>query len=135
MSESGFQELPSADPIPTGSDWEIRFYEAILRRSPDYVEVLAQLGRIYTENRRYADGLKMDQHLAMLKQDDPIVHYNLACSYALVGQTDRAFEALEAAVRLGYKDVDHMEQDGDMKSIRPDPRYAAIVARMQQKDR
>ena len=118
------------DDRDSGPDWEITFYEDILKRHPDYVEVLSVLGSLYTSNRMYAAGLKVDQRLASLRKDDPVVHYNLACSYALLRQAGRAFEALRKAIGLGYNDVKHMEKDKDLESIRSDPRYARIVAGM-----
>jgi len=113
-----------------GAAWEITFYEDILKRRPEYVEVLLLLGALYTRNKMYAEGLKVDQRLATLKEDDPIVHYNLACSYSLLNQPNRAFEALERAMALGYGDADHMDEDGDLENVRADPRYARATSRM-----
>jgi len=117
--------------FPEGPKWEIAFYEDIVNRKPDYVEVLMLLGSLYTGSKMYAKGLVVDQRLATLKKDDPIVQYNLACSYALVGQPDKAFDALELAVQIGYRDVKHMENDTDLNSVRSDPRYLALIARIQ----
>lgn len=114
----------------TGATWEITFYEDILKRHPDYVDVLALLGGLYTRNKMHAEGLKVDERLATLKEDDPIVHYNLACSCSLLNQSDRAFAALERAMALGYRDADHMDKDGDLDNVRADPRYASATTRM-----
>jgi hypothetical protein len=132
MGDSVSHEPSAAGPSPGGIRWEIEFYEDILKRNPDYVEVLSLLGGLYTGSKMYAKGLYVDQRLAMLKKDDPIVQYNLGCSYALVRQTDRAFEALNRAVDLGYRDTKHMADDHDLDGIRSDPRYAALVARIEQ---
>lgn len=117
--------------FPEGPKWEIEFYEDIVSRNPNYVEVLMLLGSLYTGSKMYAKGLNVDQRLAQLKQTDPIVQYNLACSYALVGLPEKAFVALAQAVELGYHDAKHMENDADLNSIRSDPRYAAIISRIQ----
>ncbi|MFH1732316.1 MAG: hypothetical protein ABIF82_11795 [Planctomycetota bacterium] len=113
-----------------GAAWEINFYEDILKRHPDYVDVLSLLGGLYTRNKMYAEGLKVDQRLATLKEDDPIVHYNLACSYSLLNEPNRAFEALDRAMAHGYRDADHMEKDRDLDNVRSDPRYAGATSRM-----
>jgi len=42
------------------------------------------LGNAYTENGMYAKGLLVDLKLSRLKPNDPLVHYNLARSYALL---------------------------------------------------
>ncbi len=113
-----------------GVNWEIQFYEDVLKRKPDYVEVLMLLGGLYTGSKMYKQGLKVDERLAELKASDPIVQYNLACSYSLVNQVDKAIDALRKAVQFGYCDVDHMNHDDDLVSIRSDRRYAELLAGM-----
>jgi tetratricopeptide (TPR) repeat protein len=132
MGELGPQGNPaeSAAPVDGAVAWEIGFYEDILKRSPDYVEVLMLLGNLYTGRKMYRQGLQVDQRLARLRQDDPIVHYNLACSYALLNQVNDAFAALTNAVNLGYHDLEHMEEDSDLERIRHDPRYAEAADRI-----
>lgn len=122
------QEKRSAN--DAGPAWEIAFYEDVLKRHPNYVEVLHQLGSLYTTSAMYAEGLKVDQRLVALREDDPIVRYNLACSYALLNQADKAFAALDQAITLGYTDADHMDKDEDLDKVRSDPRYAEATARM-----
>ena len=64
--------------------------EGLVRRDPDYVDALQLLGDHYTQRGRYAEGLKVDEHLSCLEPHDPLVFYNLACSYSLTDQFDRA---------------------------------------------
>ena len=73
------------------------------------------------------------QRLAALRKDDPIVQYNLACSYSLVGQPDKAISALENAIELGYLDVEHINEDSDLDNIRSDPRFLNVLARLEQR--
>ena len=130
MGDAAPHELPAPSNIPKDTNWEIKFYQNILSRSPNYVEVLMVLGNLYTGSKMYAKGLEVDQRLASLKKDDPVVQYNLACSYALLNQANEAFAALNKAAELGYRDVDHMNNDPDLDKIRSDPRYAEAVAGM-----
>jgi len=44
--------------------------------------------------------------------------YNLACARSQQGQTAGALEALSMAIVLGYKDLKHMETDGDLERVR-----------------
>jgi tetratricopeptide (TPR) repeat protein len=126
MGDSLPQE-PSGSGRDSGAAFEIRFYEDVLSRKPDYVEVLMLLGNLYTGQKMYVDGLRVDQRLASLRRDDPIVHYNLACSFSLLGQIENAFAALRQAVELGYNDIDHMGEDADLDRIRSDPRYEQVI--------
>src|ERR1039458_8112574 len=79
-------------------DTRIEFMEGLVRRDPDYVDALQLLGDHYTQRGRYAEGLKVDERLSRLEPHDPLVFYNLACSYSLTEQFDRAGFALQAAL-------------------------------------
>ena len=108
-------------------DFEIAFFSAILDRSPDYVDVLRILGSLLTLKGRFAEGLKIDRRLARLRPDDPLAHYNLACSYALLKRPDQSLETLRRAVELGYRDFRYMREDRDLDSIRHDPRFRQLL--------
>ena len=71
----------------------------------------------------------LDLQLVRLRPDRPVPWYNLACSYALLGMADRAFEALERALRLGYGHIHHLRRDPDLKSLRRDPRFTRLLRR------
>ena len=75
-------------------DTKIEFLEGLLRRDPNYVDALQLLGDHYTQRGRYLDGLKVDERLARLEPRNALVFYNLACSYSLTDQFDRAAFAL-----------------------------------------
>ncbi len=108
--------------------FDIRFLEQVLVRAGEDVDVLAQLGHLYTRAGRHRDGLAVDRRLVALKPRDLIAHYNLACSLALVKQKARAFAALKKALALGYRDVDHMQKDPDLENLRSDPRWDGLVS-------
>ncbi len=110
-------------------DFEISFYENLLKDNPDYIEALVALGDAYTRRERYEDGLKIDQRLARLRPDDPLIHYNLACSYSLLKMSYLCLQALEKALCLGYRDFDFMENDADLEFIRRNPRYRELLSR------
>jgi hypothetical protein len=57
--------------------------------------------------------------------------YNLACMAALQGHRDKAIALLVEAVGHGLQPSSAlgMEEDDDLKSLRGDPRFAALVAR------
>jgi tetratricopeptide (TPR) repeat protein len=59
----------------------------------------------------------------------PTTLYNLACSEARAGNTDRAFERLFQSIDAGFDSVDHMRDDSDLDAIRKDPRFKQAVAK------
>lgn len=84
----------------------------------------------------HADG-KLDEALAAHQQAAkfPAVAgpatYNIACVYALKGQSDEAFRWLEKACTLGFDDAELLASDGDLDSLRKDARFAKLTARLQ----
>ncbi len=108
-------------------DFELEFFAGILERQPDYVDVLRVMGNNLTLRGRYVQGLGVDKRLVQLRPSDPLAHYNLACSYALLKRPDQAIRALRRAVELGYRDFRYMREDRDLDSIRHDPRFRQMM--------
>ena len=57
--------------------------------------------------------------------------YNEACAWALAGDADRAFAALQAAAAAGLADVTLVESDADLASLRSDPRWPGTLGTVQ----
>ena len=108
-------------------EFEIRFFESVLRRAPNYASVVELLGGLYTRHGRIADGLKMDRKLVKLQPENATAHYNLACSLALSKRNTAALRELRQAVSLGYRDFDWMQQDPDLDLLKRDPGFRALL--------
>jgi tetratricopeptide (TPR) repeat protein len=111
----------------TQLDFEIEFFGHILEQAPDFVDVLRVQGNNLTLKGRYADGLQIDKRLVTLRPQDPLAHYNLACSYALLRKPDLALKTLRRAIELGYRDFRYMREDHDLDAIRHDPRFRQLL--------
>ena len=85
------------------------------------MDALIPLADAYTRRGLYREGLLIDKQLARIRKSDPVVHYNLACSFALVGEKTKAITALKRAVRLGYHDFEHLKRDKDLETVRDHP--------------
>ncbi len=107
--------------------FEIGFFESILRRDPGYVSVIEVLGGLYTEVGRIAEGLKMDRKLVRLRPTDATAHYNLACSLALSKRPKQALLSLRRAIALGYDDPAWMAKDPDLKSLHASPDFQSLL--------
>ena len=112
---------------PSDHEIEIGFFEAVLKRAPDYSEVIEILGGLYTKHGRIADGLRMDRRLVRLQPANATAHYNLACSLALARRKTEALRALRQAVELGYRDFDWIQQDPDLEGLKKYPEFLALV--------
>jgi Flp pilus assembly protein TadD len=114
----------------TDHAFEMAFFESVLRRAPDYTEVIEILGGLYTKHGRIAEGLRMDRKLVRLLPQNPTAHYNLACSLALAKRPADALRALHRAVELGYKDSDWMAQDPDLVVLKQHPAFVALLEQL-----
>lgn len=127
-NEESFTGSPLPRPTEKSQlEFEIDFYEGILERMPDYIDVLRVMGNNLTLKGLYAQGLQIDKRLVQLRPADPLAHYNLACSYALLKRPDHALKTLRRAVELGYRDFRYMQEDHDLDSVREDPRFQQLL--------
>lgn len=119
---SWFGELDQAD-------FEIEFFERVLSRHPDHVNVLRALGELLARKGLWDRSLKIEERLIELRPNDGIAHYNLACSLAMQGSTSQAIDALVRAIDHGYRDFGHLEVDPDLDGLRHLPAYRALMRR------
>jgi tetratricopeptide (TPR) repeat protein len=108
-------------------DFELDFFEVVLQRNPDFVDVLRVHGNNLTLKGRYVEGLKIDRRLVDLRPHDALAHYNLACSFSLLKKIDQAVRALRKAVELGYRDFRYMREDPDLAAVRKDGRFRQLM--------
>ena len=113
-------------------DTKIDFIEGLVRRDPNYVDALQILGDHYTQRGRISEGLKVDKKLAQLEPANPLVFYNLACSYSLSGDMDQAASSLEKALQLGYRDFEWLAKDPDLKPLRAHAAFDDLKAKIRQ---
>jgi tetratricopeptide (TPR) repeat protein len=111
-------------------DFELEFISRILERDPLNADALRVHGNNLAARGQYARALQVDRRLVRLLPDRPVPWYNLACSYAVLGMVDPAFAALQRALELGYRHVDHLRRDPDLKSLRHDPRFARLLRKL-----
>lgn len=110
-------------------DFELDFFDRILEQNPDYVDVLRVHANNLTASGLYDRGLAADRRLVRLRPNDPIAHYNLACSYSLLHMNDSAIASLDSSLKLGYRDLEHMLGDPDLFHVRKDARFVRLVGR------
>jgi tetratricopeptide (TPR) repeat protein len=108
-------------------DFDIDFFEKLLVRNGDSVEVLRTLGELVSKKGDVQRALEIDRRLVERLPDDFLVRYNLACSQALAGRPDEAIDSLSSAILLGYDDLAHLEVDPDLDSLRERPDFRALL--------
>ena len=114
-------------------EFEIAFYENILKQTPDFIEALIAVGDLYTRAGFWQKGLEVDLKLVNLRPDDSVIYYNLACSYALLNQTRPALSALSKAIEFGYNDFKHLREDPDLENLLKDAQVQEFLAQVEKK--
>jgi Tetratricopeptide repeat len=61
------------------------------------------------------------------KQEDPQIHYNLACAYVRLGDKAAAIKSLQRAVALGFADPTLLATDRDLATLREEPEFKKVV--------
>ena len=109
-------------------DFEIVFYERLLAETPGFIDAMRALGEAYSRRGWYEKGLRMDEQLTRLRMEDPVVWYNLACSYSLLNRPDEAIDALRKAIGLGYDDFAYLLKDPDLSTAHRSPKLRQLLA-------
>lgn len=108
-------------------EFQVVFYESIFEKDKTAVRIIEILAHLYTVTKRYKKGLEMDLLLVRHKPQDPVSHYNLACSFSLIKDSTSAIDSLEKAVNLGYDDFKWMSSDKDLDYLRKEPSFVKIL--------
>ena len=108
-------------------EFDIDFFERLLARKQDSVEVLRVLAELVSRKGLVDRAVELDRRLVELLPNDFLARYNLACSLARAGRSDEAIDSLSRAILLGYDDLAHMEADPDLESLRNHPDFQALL--------
>lgn len=107
-----------------------KVYRAVSVEDPQDGFAWYRLGFCLQAAGQYAAAIDAARHAAEFADVRPDALFNIACAYAVQGQTDDAIRTLEQAVASGFKSKWALRGDSDLASIRSDPRFQKIVAAM-----
>ncbi len=110
----------------------IQVYREAAAKDPRDAAVVRALAGLQHQTRDYAGAI--DSYLAVLAlgpgEGAGVIQYNLACAYALSGKKGDALDRLEKAVAAGFTRKQQYLADDDLASLRGDPRFEKLVARL-----
>ena len=78
-------------------------------------------------NKDYEKAIEAHKMAATFEQFRATSLYNLACAYALTGQTTQAIDALTASKEAGLDIAQAAASDSDLDSLRKDRRFIMLV--------
>ena len=116
-------------------DFEIQFIESVVKNRPHFVEALVALGDLYTKRGFFEKGLGVDEKLACLRPNDSMILYNLACSYSLLNDVDKALKTIQKAIECGYNNFEYLQYDSDLQNLRMDHRFQEYFSTVQKKNK
>jgi hypothetical protein len=90
----------------------------------------AQLGSQLYREKKFKESAK-NYELAVKEDPNGVDFYNMACSYALDNNPDKAFEALNKAVEFGFFGKNQYENDTDLISLKSDARWKTLSAKLE----
>ncbi|MEP6848320.1 MAG: tetratricopeptide repeat protein, partial [Acidobacteriota bacterium] len=112
-------------------DEAIELIAKVLEEHPDmdgikplYAEFLAGAGR--SDEAR----AQLTEDALSLSRADHDMAYWVGSTYTLLGDVDLAFKWLNKAVRLGNQNKPRFETDTNFDTLRSDPRFAELLAKM-----
>jgi tetratricopeptide (TPR) repeat protein len=106
----------------------IRLFETALKTDPRMAKTHMNLAIAFYHTGRLADALHhFRETLRYGPDDNPVVHYNIACVLALQDNVAASLEALQKALDSGYDNWDQMLSDPDLANARRSPRFGALL--------
>lgn len=119
--------------------WEaaIPVYETHLKKNADDARVWSQLGDAYYGAKQYERAGDAYSTASRNAPNDRSLRgracYNVACSFALAHDPDRAIEQLTLLVDSGFDNRDVLMNDSDLAGVRDDPGFRTLLARLDAK--
>lgn len=136
LAEVLLKEHRAADAEPLARDAFQTFGRLVGPQHRFFVTALFSYARALSMQGRYDEAKVLysstiDKIANLPNGNASTVWYDFARLAALSGHTDDAFAHLEHAAALGYKDVDSMRGDDDLKTLLGDARFTSLIERMQ----
>jgi hypothetical protein len=93
-----------------------------------YTGVSFYVPRDTMAEKRYAHAETAYELAVLVRGDDPVVWYNMACARAYLGQERAAVEALENSLKHGFNRYELLETDTDLDPLREREDFKALLA-------
>jgi adenylate cyclase len=103
------------------------FYPTYLLHHPDdprarqfYALTLKRLGRLEEAKKEMNKGIVQNPN-------DPIIIYNAACFYAIIGDKKASIKNLKKAIDNGFGNYEYIKLDPDLNSLRKEPEFILLT--------
>lgn len=93
----------------------------------DYI----QTGNKYYDEEKFLESAKEYQKAFELKEGNASQYYNAACSWALSGNSIKSINCLNLSADKGWKNLNHIKNDKDLKSLHSVKGWDEILKKVQ----
>lgn len=83
----------------------------------------------------YREAVEWAQRALAIDPDDPIINYNVACSYAQAGEPEKALDCLDKAKKSGMISYGWLKNDSDLVALITQPRFQALLKELEAQQR
>ncbi len=95
-------------------------------------DVWFQLAQKRLEAKNYDSAIEAYQHVFELGAFGNKIfadcHYDIACAYALKGDSKAAMASLQKSLDMGFRDLNHVRTDKDLESLHKDAKWEELAA-------
>ena len=147
-----FELTKRADIVASRGDYEgaMKYLDQAIEENPKNREALRMMARsvqaraqslkrpqnnaLYLKSA-YAARKLIELYPKLTKEESvyfPSVFYNEGCTFAVNGETDNAFKALNQAVDLGFRDAKLLDTDPELDPLRNRSEFEALIRRVEE---
>ena len=101
-------------------------YKMALHHNKDFEESYINISTAYLRTKQFDLALKYLNILKSINPSHPLLHYNLACYYSLLGKTAMGMEALKEAIQNGFNDQEMLKNDPDIEKLRQNNQFGEL---------
>ena len=109
---------------------QLRLGEQHLEQHPDDARACIMAASAHANMQDAEKSALYAARAIAMDPEDPMLLYNVACLYSVLGRTEDCLTALEQAVNKGWGDKAWLEHDSDFDAVRLEPRYLALIRAM-----
>ncbi len=79
----------------------------------------------------YKESVEWAERALAMDPADPIINYNVACSYSQAGEQDKAMDCLEKARKSGTVSLGWLKNDSDLVALMGNPRFQKLIKELE----
>ena len=97
--------------------------EAQISKVPEDARARVLLAGDYAILNRLDDAIREANMAMILRPNDALMMYNLACTFCMMNKKDEAMSALRKSAAAGFHDIDWIRRDPDLNLLHDDPEF------------